>query len=277
MSWAASGKAMAIRESLRPGEKLVLLALADHHNRETGRCDPSLDTLAGDAVMTRKAVIANLHALREKGLITVGSRHADSGRRLANFYTLTFLDGGTVKKLHSQGVETTQTGGVETTPDPKEQESDVLLRKTSEEEDLARDFLHELTALYLSPPAGTAHEVQAPRLYFQVFRDGDLPPFDIQLVRRGIGLISSTVRREYANRSNAEKPTLLFPPVPLLPKLEEAASALEASALRGEALRLRLRRFAGEVYEEYSPATLLTLIAQNPDVLRRVLAEEASR
>jgi hypothetical protein len=58
--------------------KAVLACLADHLNSETGRCDPSVSTLATECDLSERAVQTNLRKLETDGHLTV---HRVSGRR----------------------------------------------------------------------------------------------------------------------------------------------------------------------------------------------------
>jgi DNA-binding transcriptional ArsR family regulator len=68
--------------------KMVLIALADHHNKETGLCCPKISTLAADAGVSERTVYGHLAALREIGLIEWEQQHRKDGSRAANSYRL---------------------------------------------------------------------------------------------------------------------------------------------------------------------------------------------
>ena len=60
------------RRDLSPAARLVFTVLmVGHHNVETGKCNPSYQTLAKECGMTRRAVIRIISALAEKGLIAI--------------------------------------------------------------------------------------------------------------------------------------------------------------------------------------------------------------
>jgi hypothetical protein len=63
MSWAVKQKLPAL-------QKIVLLMLADRTNKDTGRCDPSIDRLAGDCGMSKTSVKNAIRTLISVGLIT---------------------------------------------------------------------------------------------------------------------------------------------------------------------------------------------------------------
>ena len=68
MSWEALK--WAFTADLPSAEKCVLLCLANRHNQETGRCDPSFATLADDAGTSRRSVIRAVTALKLAGYLT---------------------------------------------------------------------------------------------------------------------------------------------------------------------------------------------------------------
>jgi len=80
MAWAVSQK-------LPCTTKMVLVMLADRHNNDNGRCDPSHDKLADDCGLSRRAVIDNLSKLEGLGLVTVINR-AREGLKTSNQYRL---------------------------------------------------------------------------------------------------------------------------------------------------------------------------------------------
>jgi hypothetical protein len=84
MSFEAAGWAIRQRPKT-PTEKLVLISLADHHNRSTGQCDPSYSTLADDALCSRRQAMRCVQSLEEQGFISVRKRSTFSC-----FYTLHF-------------------------------------------------------------------------------------------------------------------------------------------------------------------------------------------
>ena len=62
-----------------PGmQKLVLLALANRHNGETRRCDPSLARLATDCGLSKGTILRALTSLAQRGLLKQERRKAGS-------------------------------------------------------------------------------------------------------------------------------------------------------------------------------------------------------
>lgn len=77
MSFEAA--AWAIKQSPELAtEKLILIALADCHNRDTGRCDPSLATLSEVALCSSRTAIRAIDSLEKQGFI---STIKESGKR----------------------------------------------------------------------------------------------------------------------------------------------------------------------------------------------------
>lgn len=68
MSFEAA--AWAIKQCPKlPTEKLTLIALADCHNRDSGRCDPSLLTLASVAMCSDRTAMRSVESLEKQGFI----------------------------------------------------------------------------------------------------------------------------------------------------------------------------------------------------------------
>ena len=73
---------------LKPAAKIVLYWIADHHNGETGQCNPSIARIASCSEMSRRSVEAHISALEEAGLISVTQCYRDKGGKTSNSYTL---------------------------------------------------------------------------------------------------------------------------------------------------------------------------------------------
>lgn len=90
MSHAATNWAIKQR-GLKPAAKLVLWNLADRHNADSGRCDPSQARLAEDCEMSRSTLNVHLRVLEEAGLIRRVQRSDPKTRRQERtFYLLAF-------------------------------------------------------------------------------------------------------------------------------------------------------------------------------------------
>lgn len=79
--------AWAVRQRLPSTQKLVLLMLAERHNKDSGQCNPSLELLADDCGLSRRSVIDQIAKLQEAGYLTVRHRAKDN-LRLPSQYVL---------------------------------------------------------------------------------------------------------------------------------------------------------------------------------------------
>lgn len=75
------------QKGLKPATKIVLYWLADHHNGETGQCNPSIKRLAECCEMSRRSVESHIAALEAAGLISVRQCFRSSGGKSANSYS----------------------------------------------------------------------------------------------------------------------------------------------------------------------------------------------
>ena len=80
--WAANVK------GLKPAAKIVLIQLADFHNKETGQCNPSAKRLADECEMGRATLFRHMTTLEEYGLVTRHARGDGDGGRGSNQYEL---------------------------------------------------------------------------------------------------------------------------------------------------------------------------------------------
>ena len=81
--------ALAMKQKgLKPAAKIVLYWLADHHNSETGKCFPSLKTLAIECEMDVATVKRHLKHLEDIGVIHRHQRHRENGSQTSTQYTL---------------------------------------------------------------------------------------------------------------------------------------------------------------------------------------------
>ena len=74
--------------------RLVLLALSNRHNQETGRCDPSLARIASDTQLSERAVRGGLRQLEKLRLISTVERRLHTGRGKRNLTNRYRLKGG---------------------------------------------------------------------------------------------------------------------------------------------------------------------------------------
>lgn len=80
--WAANVRGLA------PATKIVLIQLAERHNKDTGRCDPKIQKLSEDCEMSRASLMRHLATLEELGFITRISQGLENGGRSSNQYDL---------------------------------------------------------------------------------------------------------------------------------------------------------------------------------------------
>jgi hypothetical protein len=80
--WAANVK------GLKLAAKIVLIQLADFHNKETGQCNPIAKGLADECEMGRATLFRHMTTLDECGLVTRHARGDGDGGRGSNQYEL---------------------------------------------------------------------------------------------------------------------------------------------------------------------------------------------
>lgn len=76
MSWRAVGWALE-QGGLRSADKLLLIVLANRADK-SGRCYPSIATLAADSALNKETVIVALRRLEKRGLLTRQKRWGES-------------------------------------------------------------------------------------------------------------------------------------------------------------------------------------------------------
>jgi hypothetical protein len=100
-------------------DKLVLLALADRHNTETGRCDPSVSRIAKDCGMSTRSVQNSIKSLQTTGLLIPTPRKVQD-KNLSNLYTLhLYVNPEVVQDVHGAGravVQEVHQGGAADAP-----------------------------------------------------------------------------------------------------------------------------------------------------------------
>ena len=130
MSWAVSQKCAS------PGQKLVLLMLANHCNSHTGQCNPSHRLLADECRMGVSTLKTHISALESMGLVVVIHR-SHEGVSLPNQYRLSIatpgqnLAGGGSESGYKTGIETGNKNQEETPPvSPKGEATEAAEVKT---------------------------------------------------------------------------------------------------------------------------------------------------
>ena len=88
MSFVASAWAISCEAVQTPHQRLVLIILADCHNAETGRCDPSIAFLAKRCLISRRSVERCLSQLEGLGLISREKRFEGGVGQTSNAYRL---------------------------------------------------------------------------------------------------------------------------------------------------------------------------------------------
>lgn len=85
-----------IRETpeLKPCSSITLLVLANCHNQETGRCDPSIATIAKLGSISPRAVQDGLKQLSEMKKIAIVYRQSKTGRGKRNMTSRYRILGG---------------------------------------------------------------------------------------------------------------------------------------------------------------------------------------
>jgi predicted transcriptional regulator len=80
--WAANVR------GLKPATKIVLIQLAERHNKDTGLCNPSIKQLADDCEMDRTTVMRHIEILTTLGLLSRSATGKEDGGRANNEYAL---------------------------------------------------------------------------------------------------------------------------------------------------------------------------------------------
>jgi AraC-like DNA-binding protein len=96
MSMTAFRSAMQIIATIdvTPCAKLVLIALANRHNQETGRCDPSIERIASDLGISARSVQNGLRELEAQNAIVTVERRQRTGRGRKNLTNRYRISGG---------------------------------------------------------------------------------------------------------------------------------------------------------------------------------------
>lgn len=103
--WAANVK------GLKSAAKIVLIQLADFHNKETGQCNPSAQRLADECEMGRATLFRHMTTLEECGLVrgTLDEQDAEPdgwiGRQRVGAHSIANSVRGCVARLVERGLE----------------------------------------------------------------------------------------------------------------------------------------------------------------------------
>lgn len=79
-----------MKQKLPAMQKMVLLTLANRYNDDTQECYPSIETLADESGMSKRAVIYQTEKLEQIELISVRRESDGRGLKKVNYYTLKF-------------------------------------------------------------------------------------------------------------------------------------------------------------------------------------------
>ena len=85
--------AWALEQPLSAIPKMILIVLADHHNGETGQCNPSVKRICEQAGVVQRTVEIHIANFERLALVRVEKRYRDDGSRTSNQYHL-LLGGG---------------------------------------------------------------------------------------------------------------------------------------------------------------------------------------
>lgn len=108
--------AWAMREHLPALSKMLLITLADHHNAETGQCNPSIRRICAVSGMTARTVNAHTKALTTLGHITVTPASRYDGSQTSNDYHLAIPEAPTYTSLITPHVSRRERESPEPTP-----------------------------------------------------------------------------------------------------------------------------------------------------------------
>lgn len=183
MSWQATAFVADIHDDITRSEKMLLLCLANRHNKDKGIAWASIPSLSADALMSERTCYRVLDALEAKGFITIVVRPGKTSE-----YQINGVDTpdtvAVVKKQNVRGRGAKTVLALALTPDISGLTPDIAM---SDEPALEpKENRHEPA---LEPPA--ARELAA-----MVAAATSDRPYSFALYEDTIGLISGTVREE---------------------------------------------------------------------------------
>jgi len=88
ISMSIAAVSWALKQDLPASIKMVLIVLADHHNGETGQCNPSARRIATMAGVSERTVERSTQALAEAGHLSIKANHREDGSLTSNQYVL---------------------------------------------------------------------------------------------------------------------------------------------------------------------------------------------
>ena len=227
MSHKATTWAWSMRD-ISSSEKLVLLALADRHNADTGDCFPSLDKIADDTCTSRDTARRATQSLEQKGLLSRVLVTDLQGRTLGYRYNLHMGD----SKVLPLGLQDATPEGGTVLPKP--------VKETRKEKPISRSLpLADFDSFWKGYPRKVGR-LAAEKAYVKARRSSDH-----ETIMAALGSYSFNVRRA------TEIIRRIFPARPcrvVLPR-ERARNHIRAASLHaiGERVRLGLHVVRREV------------------------------
>lgn len=153
--WAANVR------GLKPATKIVLIQLAERHNKDTGMCNPSIKTLADDCEMDRTTVMRHIDVLAGLGLISKTANGGEGVGRQVNEYQLHMPKviptdvSGVAKSQNPTGAKSQSDGGLSRNPTGAKSHSCATLT--------LREPLEENLSLFGSIEPQSVREAEQPK------------------------------------------------------------------------------------------------------------------
>ncbi len=280
MSWRASGYVKELTTGLTKVEKLMMLILADYYSEEEEAAWPSLRRLAIECLMPIEGARRVRQSLADKGFITVKQRERSDGTFQSSLVRFPQLSNNTVKG----GVPPTGRGG---TPLPVSDEPSIEPSGGSEDDkssssssQLDEIWLAQLMKFYKTIPSGLSSPIRAPSRYFRtVSKNEDLPPVcNLWEVSTICEQVREAFTQDHPEDSPLRKQRYTVPTPDLLIGLEQAWATLDKWHPSRHSIRIALMQFVQ--YDEgpspeVEPLTILSRIAQRPDLFDRAVEGQA--
>jgi AraC-like DNA-binding protein len=145
---AAARGGIVSSQLLKPAARLVAARLVEHHNMETGRCDPSVGRLARDLGLSERSVRRAIVELQGLRLLT---RHVHAGRGLTNGYVLDLRAMAALTETIGRKADSSENRTLlAESPDRRVRQND----SQKQSQDAAREPLQRELRLFRSIPTG---------------------------------------------------------------------------------------------------------------------------